>query len=302
LELRDVARSLVLKTASGLRLNDLAFWLQSRVEDSSRIVVVEMHETLSVHADQLRRQLDWVAEHFTFIDPEKFGHACAQKTRLWPGSKPAVLFTLDDGRECNYRIAAPMLESYGARGIFFVVPQFIACSSNRVKEFYYSNIDIRKLAPTEDRCDEIWKPMVPDQLADLARRGHWVGNHTFSHMPLSGLAAPDLQREISESSRQIASWSGKPVDAFAWPYSWNAMDRTTWETVKENHSYCFAPCPGTVDLARDSRSLIWRKEIEAYYSSSEFQFMYSGMVDPLWAAKRRKLRKMLGPASSGMLP
>lgn len=294
--LRGVARSFVLKTASGLRLNDLARSLQSRTQDSARVVVVEMHETLSAHADQLRRQLDWVAEHFTFIDPEGFAQAKATKVRTWPGSKPAVLFTFDDGRECNYRIAAPMLESFGTRGIFFVVPQFIACSRNEAKDFYYSKIDIRNLMPAEDQHDQIWKPMAPDQLADLARRGHWIGNHTFSHALLPGLSAMELQREIGESSRQIASWTGQSVDAFAWPYSWNAMDRDTWQTVKEHHRLCFTPCPGTVDLATDSQFLIWRKEIEAYYSPSEYQFMYSGLVDPIWAAKRNKLRKMLAPA------
>jgi peptidoglycan/xylan/chitin deacetylase (PgdA/CDA1 family) len=297
--LRNVARSLVLKAVSGARLNELALSLSKRKADSSRIVVVEMHETLSAHADQLRRQLDWVAEHFTFIDPESFAHAWEKKVRTWPGSKPAVLFTFDDGRECNYRVAAPLLESFGTRGIFFVVPQFIGRSAinKDARDFYYSKIDIRKRTPAavqqDAQQDEIWKPMTPEQLADLARRGHWIGNHTLSHVALAGLSAPELHREIDESCEQIASWTGKPVSAFAWPYSWDAIDRDSWALVKESHRFCFAPCPGIADLVRDSQHLIWRKEIESYYHSSEYRFMYSGLVDPIWAARRKKLRKML---------
>src|ERR1700690_1618232 len=297
--LRNAARSAVLKAVSGMRLNDLALSLQMRKLESSRIVVVGMHKTLSLNAERLRRQLDWVAEYFTFIDPESFAHAWEKKVPTWPGSKPAVLFTFDDGRESNYRVAAPLLESFGTRGIFFVVPQFIArCAINKdARDFYYSKIDVRKRAPAavlQDALhDEIWRPMTPEQLADLARRGHWIGNHTFSHVRLTGLSATELHREIQESCEQIASWTGQPVSAFAWPYSWDAIDRDSWALVKQAHQFCFAPCPGTVDLAGDLQHLVWRKEIESYYSSSEYQFMYSGLVDSIWAARRKKLRKML---------
>ena len=139
--LRPLARNLALKAASSLRLNELALALQRRA--SSRIVVVEMHETPT--ADQLRLQLDWVAEHFAIITPELVARALETRTRTWPGSKPAVLFTFDDGRESNYRIAAPLLESVNARGIFFVVPEFIGLLGDAAKDYYYSKIDIRNV-------------------------------------------------------------------------------------------------------------------------------------------------------------
>lgn len=286
--MRKLARSVVLKTAASLRINDLALALQG----STSCTVVEMHETLSAHAQLFQRQLEWVARRFAIITPELFLRALETKTPTWPGSKPGVLFTFDDGRESNYRIAAPLLESVGARGIFFVVPQFIGFEGNAAKDFYYSKIDIRTIASKEGQ-DEIWKPMMPGQLADLARRGHWIGNHTLSHANLAGLPAPELEREIRASSDQIAVWTGKPVDAFAWAYSWDAIDRSAWAAIKQTHRLCFSPCPGTVHPAADSPCLIWRKEIESYYSPAEYQFMYSGLVDPIWAGKRRKLKQML---------
>ena len=291
--LRKLARSVALKTAASLRIHDLALAAQGSGSGGPRITVVEMHETLSANAELFQRQLEWVAAHFTFITPELF--ACALETRMptWPGSKPAVLFTFDDGRESNYLIAAPILESVGSRGIFFVVPQFIGLEGNTAKDFYYSKIDIRNIASTETGQYEIWKPMTPGQLADLAQRGHWIGNHTLSHTNLAKLPAPDLEREIRASSEQIALWTGKPVDAFAWAYSWDAIDRNAWEAIKQAHRLCFSPCPGTVDPAADSPHLIWRKEIESYYSPAEYQFMYSSLVDAIWARKRRRLRQML---------
>ncbi|MGA2002258.1 MAG: polysaccharide deacetylase family protein [Terriglobales bacterium] len=297
--LRAAARRCALKTASVLRLNDLALALQARRDAGPRIVVVEMHETLLAHADRLREHLDWVSNHFTLIDPATFGYAWERKAQTWPGSKPAVLFTFDDGRESNYHVAAPILESFGARGIFFIAPQFIGLRSKEAKNFYYSKIDIRNcgrpgMTDTAGATEEVWTPMTPQQLADLTRRGHWIGNHSFSHSRLAGLSASDLQREVRESREQIAAWTGKPVDAFAWAYSWDAIDTAAWQLIRETHRFCFTPCPGTVDLAGDSPHLIWRKEIESYYAPSEYQFMYSGLVDPIWSGKRKALKKMLG--------
>jgi peptidoglycan/xylan/chitin deacetylase (PgdA/CDA1 family) len=301
LGLRNLARSLVLNTVSGLRLNELALALRPTGAASSRILVVEMHETLTAHADQLRRQFDWVAEHFTPITPESFAQAMETRTRTWSEPKPAVLFTFDDGRESNYHIAAPLLESYGARGIFFVVPKFIGLKGNVAKDFYYSKIDIRNTAGLHTNAgsndDEIWKPMTPEQLADLTSRRHWIGSHTLSHSRLTHLLGQELEREIYESSRQIGLWTDKPVEAFAWAYSWDAIDRASWEAIKQVHRFCFSPCPGTVDPTTDSPFLIWRKEIESYYPPAEYRFMYSGLVDPVWAGKRKRLRRIL--AQSG---
>ena len=293
LGLRQLARSLVLKTAASLRINDLALAMQG----SGSCTVVEVHETLSRNAEQFQRQLEWVAAHFTLITPELFARALETRTPTWPGSKPAVLFTFDDGRESNHGVAAPILESMGARGVFFVVPQFIGLEGNAAKEFYYSKIDIRNLASGAASPDEIWKPMMPGQLADLARRGHWIGNHSLSHRNLVNLPASELEHEIRTSSEQIALWTGKPVEAFAWAYSWDTIDRNAWEAIKQRHRFCFSPCPGTVHPADDSPHLIWRKEIESYYSPAEYQFMYSGLVDPIWAGKRKELKQMLGSTS-----
>jgi peptidoglycan/xylan/chitin deacetylase (PgdA/CDA1 family) len=299
LPLRTRARNLALKAASRLRLHELALSLQ-RGRANSRIVVVEMHETPD--AVELRQQIEWVAEHFTIITPELFARALETRTGTWPGSKPAVLFTFDDGRESNYLVAAPLLESFNARGIFFVVTEFIGLQGDAAKDYYYSKIDIRKTQRTTanrgesqpaDAEDEIWMPMRPSQLADLVRRGHWVGSHTLSHARLAGISPADLQREIRDSADQIALWTGNPAEAFAWPYSWNSIDRASWQAVQQSHCFCFSPCPGTVDLANDSSLLIWRKEIESRYSPAEYRFMYSGLVDLLWAKRRRALGRML---------
>jgi len=291
--LKRFLRTSLIQTAASLRLDEAMLRrLRRRASQGGPLVrVVEMHETLPWDAAQLRRQLEWVAERFTLVSPETF-FGLWDRTRppsTW--SKPAVLFTFDDGRESNYAVAAPLLESMGTRGLFFVVPEFIGLKGHEARDFYYSRIDIRGVAPSAR--EEEWSPMNPGQLADLVRRGHSVGNHTLSHTNLAALSGAELRDQIQGGAEKIASWTQKTVESFAWPYAWSAMTQPAWDLVRQTHRFCFSPCPGTTDFSSDSPHLIWRTEIEAYYSAPEYRFMYSGLVDPIWAGQRRRLKSML---------
>lgn len=286
-------RTSLIQTVASLRLDEVMLRrLRRRASRNGPLVrVVEMHETLQREADQLRRQFEWVAERFMLISPETF-FGLWDRTRTPPTwSKPAVLFTFDDGRESNYTVAAPMLESMGTRGLFFVVPEFVGLEGSQARDFYYSRIDIRGVAPAAR--EEEWMPMNPEQLLDLVNRGHAVGNHTLSHVNLANLSSSELRTQVAGGAEKISSWTQKTVDAFAWPYSWNAMTREAWRQVGETHRFCFSPCPGTTDGSSDSAHLIWRTEIEANYSDPEYRFMYSGWANPIWAGRRRRLRAML---------
>jgi peptidoglycan/xylan/chitin deacetylase (PgdA/CDA1 family) len=295
--LRSLLRNSLFQIAATIKLDEAAIRLRraGRKDAGPQVQVVAMHETLQRNADDFRRQVEWVAEHFELISPATFfalwerPEMSAKLSANW--SKPAVLFTFDDGRESNYEVAAPLLEAMGTRGLFFVVPDFIGLSGSAAKDFYYSRIDIRGGAHSASA--EEWTPMKPDQLADLAKRGHAVGNHTLSHVNLAALSQPELREQIGGAASKIASWTAAKADAFAWPYAWSAMTKQAWEAVRAGHRFCFAPCPGTTDCQTDSPYLIWRTEIESYYSEPEYRFMYSGLVNPIWSSRRRRLSGML---------
>lgn len=291
--LRTVLRDGLIRTTATFRLDEVALrWQRNRLRYSGpQVLVVEMHETLRADADRLRRQLEWVSERFTLLTPETFFGLWGRPSTGPAWSKPGVLFTFDDGRESNYAVSAPLLEEMGTRGLFFVVPDFIGLRGSEARDFYYSRIDIRGLPQAPD--EEVWTPMNPEQLHDLARRGHSIGSHTLSHTNLAGLAPPDLQRQIESSAEKIRSWTRKDVAALAWTYAWNAITREAWELIRKHYRFCFSPCPGTTCPRSDSPGLIWRTEIEAYYSEPRYRFMYAGMVNPFWAGKRERLRKML---------
>jgi peptidoglycan/xylan/chitin deacetylase (PgdA/CDA1 family) len=291
--LRSALRDGLIQVSAIVRLDEVALHRQRTrlAQTGPQVLVVEMHETLLADADRLRRQLEWVSERFTLITPETFFGLWGRHSDDPGWSNPGVLFTFDDGRESNYMVAAPLLEEVGARGLFFVVPDFIGLRGSRARDFYYSRIDIRGLPQAPD--EEVWTPMNPEQLHDLARRGHSIGSHTLSHTCLAGLTTVELQRQIGSSAERIRLWTGKDVAAFAWPYAWNTITREACELIQKSYPFCFSPCPGTTCPRLDPPRLIWRTEIEAYYSEPEYRFMYAGMVNPFWAKRREWLKKML---------
>jgi peptidoglycan/xylan/chitin deacetylase (PgdA/CDA1 family) len=292
---KTLLRSGLIHTAAALRVDEIALGLQRtcvRHGASPVMHVIEMHETPEKDEQHLRRQLEWVAQRFTLVDLDTFGRLW-REYRIDSGSwkKPPVLFTFDDGRLNNYTVAARVLESFGARGVFFVVPEFVQCRGEESRRFYYSRIDTRESPP--DLPDDETRSMTAENIADLARRGHSVGSHTYSHANLASLPESQLQHEIVASAEQIAGWTGQAVDAFAWTFSWDSITPGAWKLIQRHHRYCFAPCPGSVDCRADSPGLIWRTEVETAYSAADYRFMYAGLADPLWRGKRERLKTML---------
>jgi peptidoglycan/xylan/chitin deacetylase (PgdA/CDA1 family) len=206
--------------------------------------------------------------------------------------RPPLLLTFDDGFASNYDVAAPLLEAHGIRGLFFVVPAFSMASPTAAPAFYRDRI--------RGRADRFERSMTPDEIADLARRGHTIGNHTFSHCRLSDVSENDLRHEIDDSAEVIESWIGRRVEAFAWPFVWDAVTPEAHAAIRARHSYCFSPCAGLNDTGRDSPALLWRANAEADRSFREFRFQCSGLADIVNAGRRAALiRRLADPRVAG---
>lgn len=286
---RNQARTFLIQLAALTRADELAFCIEGF--KGVRGVVVGVHETPVPLQAQFRRQLEWVSKHFTITTLEGFSRFWQSHPESEADAKPPVLFTFDDGRESNHTVAAPLLESFGGRGVFFVVPAFAECHAEEALAFYRSRINPNS-KPGDERWED-WKPMTPGQIADLANRGHAIGNHTLTHQRLVGLPPDILEREIGDSARKLTTWTKKPVDAFAWTFGWDAVDASAWEVIRRYHRFCFTPCAGAIDSRYDTPDLLWRREIEVKYSEAEYRFLYSGLVDLWWSTRRRRLREML---------
>lgn len=287
MSIRNRFRQLIIHTASISRIDELALRIQNRKDGLG--LVVAMHETPQLMRQQLKEQLDWVSQHFSIVSLQHFAELWLNPRRRH--QKPPILFTFDDGRASNYEVAAPLLESYGARGVFFIVPAFAKCPPEDALAFYRSRINPNARSDDEEWKD--WKPMNSSQIAELAARGHAIGSHTLTHRDLRGLSSEELESEIGGSARKLEQWIGKPIDAFAWAYGSNAFDARASQIVRRYHRFCFAPCAGAIDFCRDSAMLIWRREIEVKYPPAEYRFQYSGLADLWWRNRRQQLNIML---------
>jgi peptidoglycan/xylan/chitin deacetylase (PgdA/CDA1 family) len=291
MSLRSDLRALLIRSTALARADELALRLQKRrIKSKALGIVVAIHETPKALEARFRAQLEWVSRHFAICDFTSFIRTC-QKSESHPNSKPPILFTFDDGRESNYQVAAPLLESFGARGLFFTVPAFAECSPDAALNFYRARINPNS-RPGDEKWED-WKPMSPAQIAELAARGHSIGNHTLTHSRLSSLSLEKLEQEIGESARKLAAWTSKPVDSFAWTFAWDSIDANAFAVIQRHHRYCFAPCAGTIDFIHGNPSLFWRREIEVKYAPAEYRFFYSGLADPWWSTRRSRLCDML---------
>jgi peptidoglycan/xylan/chitin deacetylase (PgdA/CDA1 family) len=102
----------------------------------------------------------------------------------------ATLLTFDDGGLSAHRVVAPLLESYGWRGHFFVITSAIGAPGF----------------------------LDAGALRDLHERGHVVGSHTHTHRDLTALGDDELRREWETSARTLAEILGRRVEAASIPY------------------------------------------------------------------------------------
>ncbi len=109
--------------------------------------------------------------------------------------RPEVRISFDDGNASDVEIALDALRERGLTAAFFVVAGRLASPGS---------LDV-------------------DGLRELDRSGMTIGTHGMDHRPWSGLAAPDLERELVDARARIADAVGHAVAEAAVPLG--AYDR-----------------------------------------------------------------------------
>ncbi len=116
-------------------------------------------------------------------------------------NEPSVLFTFDDGFECIYFNAFPILEEAGYVGIVFPVARYIGKTND-----WDASFGIR------------FRQMDSHQLRELVDAGWWVGSHTMTHPDLRKLDDKRLMNELEGSRKLLEDIIGKSVTSIAYPF------------------------------------------------------------------------------------
>lgn len=111
-----------------------------------------------------------------------------------PLPEKPVMLTFDDTSLGQYTVAAPELEKYGFKGVFFIMTVSLG------KPNYMSKAQVK----------------------ELSDRGHVIGSHTWDHQNVKKYQGQDWVTQVEKPSRQLTEITGKPTEYFAYPFGlWN---------------------------------------------------------------------------------
>jgi peptidoglycan/xylan/chitin deacetylase (PgdA/CDA1 family) len=126
----------------------------------------------------------WYAER---TDNNLFGSVFAHG----PKTRPVVALTFDDGPGPKTMQILDTLDKYGVKATFFVIGK---------------NVDRR-----------------PAVAREIVRRGHEIGNHTYSHPLLTAIATPhQIASEVVEGAVSIEKATGRCPRLFRPPCGWRS--------------------------------------------------------------------------------
>ena len=101
-----------------------------------------------------------------------------------------IMLTFDDTDLDQFTVAAPVMQQYGFKGVFFVM----TVSLGRPR--YMSRAQVKELADA----------------------GHVIGSHTWDHQNVKKLKEKDWTTQIDKPTKQLEAITGKPVKYFAYPF------------------------------------------------------------------------------------
>ena len=166
---------------------------------------VYLHHVFSDEVVPFRELLGRLSRQATFIS-----HSEAVR-RITSGAidRTYVSISFDDGL-LSCLDAARIMEDFGAQGCFFVCPAAVDHCHDYVWITRWCHERLHK-SPV--------KVMSWDDLEDLQRRGHEIGNHTMNHPNLAETPIESRHQQIFVAREQLVRHLGEVAGRhFAWPY------------------------------------------------------------------------------------
>jgi peptidoglycan/xylan/chitin deacetylase (PgdA/CDA1 family) len=115
---------------------------------------------------------------------------------------PVVSFTFDDVPASAHSNGAPLLEAHGLRGTFYIA------------------------GGTLGSADRHWRVIERDQVRALYDRGHEIGCHTYSHVPVERLSARALDEECRRNAAALRALCPElELSSFCYPFGRASLPR-----------------------------------------------------------------------------
>jgi peptidoglycan/xylan/chitin deacetylase (PgdA/CDA1 family) len=153
---------------------------------------VRVTATVAVPEGAVRTTVQHVLADVGRLDLDDVSMTVLPDTPPPTGTKPVVQFTFDDGPHVTRTIPVlDMLDRYGVRATFFL-----------------------KGAAAAAR---------PSIVAEIAARGHAVGNHSYTHPDLRTLTDAGILDELGRTSAAVEAATGRPTTCMRAPYGYTDL-------------------------------------------------------------------------------
>lgn len=253
--LRNILRSMVLSIGGRIAMPSRSIYILnghfvSRIASASDTAVfARLLEQLSFHVD--------------FVTVED---ACR---RIFSGEIPSravVAFTFDDGfRDCIQSIA-PVLESFGINGAFFINPSIVEASNSVQKSFLLNRLKMR-----EEKVFMNW-----DEIGQLHRRGHCIGNHTMHHLVMNELTETQIKDEIANAKEILEQKLNAPCEHFAIPYGTSKFfNQQVVNIALLYHPYIHTSGNGQQYFYQNRKGVFERRHFEGNWFYSHLNYFLS---------------------------
>jgi peptidoglycan/xylan/chitin deacetylase (PgdA/CDA1 family) len=247
----------------------------------TRLGALEYHDIVSGSPDESGFPGPSAASYK--VDRARFAAHLAQLARARPAvlstdgevvpARDAILLTFDDGGVDALHVAAPLLESHGMRGIFFMTTGMIG------------------------------KPGFLDQgqLRELAQRGHAIGSHSATHPPrFSALTREAMLGEWRESRAALEEILGAHVRLASVPGGYHSAEVEA-TAAEAGFRWLFTSEPSARVSVTDGCAVVGRFTLRRGSSSAQALAFATGrgsarrLAAASWTGKKL-LKKVAGPA------
>ena len=165
--------------------------------------IVLLHHIKPHEEEPFAEFLKWLANNYE-VQPYS---DVVEKIQTGKIDTAVAAISFDDGLKNNLR-AAKILEEHGMNGCFFVCPDVVGQKDqNEVKKFCEQRL-------LYNYVDEF---MDWDDLSQLKKNGHEIGNHSLGHLYMMDLGKDEFAEQVSVAKEKIAAELGE-AKHFAWPY------------------------------------------------------------------------------------
>lgn len=183
--------------------------------------------------------LKWLIENYDVVS---YSEAVSRVVSGSPTRATAAI-SFDDGLKDNL-VAARIMEQHGVQGCFFVVPDIVGeTDPGKLAKFCKERL-------LYNHTDSF---MNWDDIVQLKKAGHEIGNHSQSHLYMMDLPENEFLAQVEQARDVIKSKLGE-VKHFSWPYgrTWHFREEYVQRVFDLGHTSCASAERGSHLLTSDS--------------------------------------------------